>query len=249
LYTQVFGVHNSGDEYMAKKMLSAYEKIAAELMEKIREGKYPPGTFLPSENTLSQEYNVTRTTIRRALEVLKKQGTIESFRGKGYQVKPLYWEQSLLKFYSFGRNIAENIDNPDTKIISINKIHGLNDIKQFNNIDLWEIRRLREMDKIPLIFETSYIPIEYLPGFSGKKLDKNSLYHLLELNNIHLINAKEFLEPVLPNIETQKIMNINADLPLFQTIRYTYDKDDNLIELRESLIRGDHFRFSVEMNI
>ena len=60
-------------------------------------------------------------------------------------VKELHWEQSLLQFYSFGHNIAENIMNPDTKLISYQKINGLKNIDEFLKTELWEMTRLRLM--------------------------------------------------------------------------------------------------------
>ncbi|AZO95757.1 GntR family transcriptional regulator [Halocella sp. SP3-1] len=234
---------------MTDYSLASYKIIASEITQRIHTGDYSPGTYLPSENQLAREFEVTRTTIRKALNILKQKGTIDSFQGKGYIVRQLHWEQSLLQFYSFGHNIAENILNPATKLLSYQKINGLKNINEFLNIELWEIIRLRLMNENPLILETSYIPVKYLPQFEADELKQNSLYNLMKKNNVNIIKAKEYLEPVLPSLEDQEILGINEDTPLFQTIRYTYDSDQRLTEVRESLIRGDYFRFSVEMTL
>lgn len=232
-----------------KNSLPGYKKIAGEIKQRIHDGKYPPRSYLPSENKLAREFTVTRTTIRKALNILKQNGTIESFQGKGYRVKSLYWEQSLLQFYSFGRNIADSLEHPKTKLVAFQQIRGLNDITDFIDTDLWEITRLRLVNNIPLILENSYIPVKFLPEIKAKSLEQNSLYTLLEDNNMPVITAKEFLEPVIPSLEAQRMLKIESDEPLFQTIRYSYNSNKKLIELRESLIRGDHFRFFVEMTL
>ncbi len=229
--------------------IAGYKKIAGEITKRIHNGVYPPKSFLPSENTLAREFDVTRTTIRKALNILKSQGTIESFQGKGYRIRTLYWEQSLLQFYSFGRDIAEKAAHPQTKLLSSQKIKGLTDVEEFSNIELWEIDRLRIMDKIPLILETSYIPVEFLPEVDDIILESDSLYDVLEENGLHIIKAKEYLEPVNPSLQAQELLNVGQNCPLFQTIRYTYDSEQNLVELRESLIRGDDFQFSIEMTL
>lgn len=105
------------------------------------------------------------------------------------------------------------------------------------------------MNEIPLILETSYIPVKVMPEFKEEDLKQNSLYNLLKENGVHIVKAKEYLEPVLPSLEDQKLLNIKQNTPLFQTLRYTYDSNEKLLEVRESLIRGDHFRFSVEMTL
>ncbi|MFW6035669.1 MAG: GntR family transcriptional regulator [Halothermotrichaceae bacterium] len=234
---------------MENHLLSGYKTIAEEITRRIYEGDYLPGSYLPSENKLAREFEVTRTTIRKALNILKQRGTIESFQGKGYKVKQLHWEQSLLQFYSFGQNIADNIQNPETKLLSYNKINSLKNITGYKNIKLWEITRLRLMNEKPLILETSYIPVKVLPEIKKKELKRESLYDLLKENEVNIIKAQEYLEPALPSIDDQKSLNIDENTPLFQTIRYTYNNQEEIVEIRESLIRGDYFKFSVEMTL
>lgn len=105
------------------------------------------------------------------------------------------------------------------------------------------------MNEVPLILETSYIPIDYLKNFEIPELKQDSLYNLLKKNDNHVVRAKEYLEPVLPSLNDQELLEVKEDSCLFQTIRYSYDSENKLIELRESLIRGDHFSFSVEMTL
>lgn len=105
------------------------------------------------------------------------------------------------------------------------------------------------MNGIPLILETSYIPIKFLAEFEKTELKQDSLYNLLKKNNNNVVRAKEYLEPVLPSLKDQELLEVNEKDCLFQTIRYSYNAKSQLVELRESLIRGDHFSFSVEMTL
>ncbi|MFN2340723.1 MAG: GntR family transcriptional regulator [Halanaerobium sp.] len=240
----------SGGIIIAKSHLSAlYKNIAAEITQRIYNGDYSSGDYLPSENKLAQEFEVTRSTIRKALKVLKERGTIVSKQGKGYLVKELHWEQSLLQFYSFGKNIAQNIENPETKVLEYKKIKGLKSVEEFNSIELWQINRLRLMNEVPLILETSYIPLKFLNNFEAEELKQDSLYNLLKKNDNNIVRAKEYLEPTLPSLRDQELLEIGEKNSLFQTLRYSYNAEEELIELRESLIRGDHFSFSVEMTL
>lgn len=234
---------------MNEDNIHIYQKIAEKITSRIYEGEYPMNSFLPSENELSEEFHVTRTTIRKVLSLLKQRGTIKSYKGRGYKVQSLFWEQSLLKFYSFGKSIATQLESAETRIISKNKVYGLEDVEVYNNTELWEITRLRLIADIPIILETSYIPINYLKKIDNKKIEMRSLYDLLEREGIRCVRAKEYLEPVLPSIEAQELLEIEENVPLFQTTRFTYDPDNNLVEFRESLIRADHFRFYTELKL
>lgn len=69
-------------------MSTKYQRIARSLGERIHEGEYAPGEALPSEVALSEEYEVNRLTLRKALEVLEEAGKVTRHRGRGTFVKP-----------------------------------------------------------------------------------------------------------------------------------------------------------------
>lgn len=64
------------------------EQLAGILREKIDKGEYAPGTKLPSEAALHQTYDVARNTVRRALAILRAEGRIVTFDGRGSFVPP-----------------------------------------------------------------------------------------------------------------------------------------------------------------
>jgi DNA-binding GntR family transcriptional regulator len=65
---QVPGVHRAQD--------ALYERIAARLMDEVSRGLYQPGTIVPTEDVLRRHYNVSRATIRKALDELRQRGVI-----------------------------------------------------------------------------------------------------------------------------------------------------------------------------
>jgi DNA-binding GntR family transcriptional regulator len=60
-----------------------YSQLADRLRERISEGVYPAGTYLPSEAALSEEFGVARNTVRRALAVLVEEKLVATIRSKG----------------------------------------------------------------------------------------------------------------------------------------------------------------------
>lgn len=63
-----------------------YRQIAAELRERIRSGKIPPGRRIPSLVELEQQYHVARDTLRKAVKVLRDEGLVETVPGMGVYV-------------------------------------------------------------------------------------------------------------------------------------------------------------------
>jgi DNA-binding GntR family transcriptional regulator len=64
-----------------------YAQVVAEIQRRIESGEYPPGSLLPSEHQLSDEFQIARPTVVRALRVLRQDGWIETQQGKGSFVR------------------------------------------------------------------------------------------------------------------------------------------------------------------
>src|ERR1700738_1645180 len=64
-----------------------YAQVIDELRRRIDSGEYPPGSLLPSEHQLSDEFQIARPTVVRALRVLRQNGWIETQQGKGSFVR------------------------------------------------------------------------------------------------------------------------------------------------------------------
>jgi DNA-binding GntR family transcriptional regulator len=64
-----------------------YAQVIGELRRRIESGEYAPGSLLPSEHQLSDEFQIARPTVVRALRVLRQDGWIDTQQGKGSFVR------------------------------------------------------------------------------------------------------------------------------------------------------------------
>jgi GntR family transcriptional regulator len=64
-----------------------YRQIASDLREKIKSGEIPPGSLLPTQQELSQQYSVARMTTRQAIAELINEGLVVSHQGRGVTVR------------------------------------------------------------------------------------------------------------------------------------------------------------------
>jgi GntR family transcriptional regulator len=60
-----------------------YIVIVNAIQARIENGTYPPGAKVPSEADLVREFDVSRSTVVRALELLRQQGWLEGQKGVG----------------------------------------------------------------------------------------------------------------------------------------------------------------------
>lgn len=65
----------------------AYMRIAADVRERIAQGRLAAGQPVPSITTLSQEYGVARQTAAKALRLLESESLLTRIPGLGYYVR------------------------------------------------------------------------------------------------------------------------------------------------------------------
>jgi GntR family transcriptional regulator len=229
-----------------------YYQLKEILLEKIRNGEIGKEGTLPSEETLCKEYSVSRGTVRKAIAELEKEGYVVSEQGKGvFLVKPKF-EQSLLRFYSIGREMQSRDEDFHTRVISKEISKPTRGIQEALGVredeDLNKIVRVRYLDNEPVIIENIFIPIRVCPDLLEEDLESVPLYDILENKyNLKILKVKETLEPVVLRKEEAKLLECKVGLPAFLVERVTYLIDGSLVELRKSVIRGDRFKFTTEL--
>ncbi len=64
------------------------DDLADQLLDQIVDGRYPPGSALPSETELAESANVSRLTVREAIKALRARNVVRVERGRGTYVNP-----------------------------------------------------------------------------------------------------------------------------------------------------------------
>ena len=86
--------------------IPAYKQMYTSLKKDIKEGKYKPGTFLPTESEMETAYHVSRTTVRKAIGLLTNEGYLSVTQGRGTQVQDISTSQRLNKITSFTETLV-----------------------------------------------------------------------------------------------------------------------------------------------
>ncbi len=222
-----------------------YIQIKQILLDRINNGIYEYGELLPTETALAKEFSVTRVTLRRALELLRQEGILQSNRGVGWKVIHQRIEQRLTTSYWFGLEVGNTGTATTSETL---KAHLINLPKEFEHYfskelmipNVYEIVRVRSYKKSPISLEYSYIPEHLAPEIDYKINEKTSLVWLLEHSyGISIGTSTEYLVPKVSDIFESEVLSIQTDSPVFETTRLTYTTNHNLLEIRKSIIRGD----------
>lgn len=66
-----------------------WEPVMHELLDRIVEGSYAPGTIIPTESELGSKFGISRTVLREAVKILAEKGLVATRRGLGTTVEPV----------------------------------------------------------------------------------------------------------------------------------------------------------------
>jgi GntR family transcriptional regulator len=236
----------------SQSVIPLYHQLKEILKENIEAGNWNPGDTIPSENQLMQEYNISRNTVKKAIENLVQEGILNRVQGKGTFVSEPKFEQSLSGFYSFSKVMRERGLEPKDVIKSVKQVKAKPSIAKHLNLmeanNVFELKRIRYAQNEPMIIETSYVPQKYFPGLSKEMLEKSSLYDLMQQEyGVYVTRAKEIFEPVLIRDYESKYLQVEEGYPALLLDRIAYDSTEVPVEFCRSIVRGDRCRFYTEL--
>jgi GntR family transcriptional regulator len=221
------------------------------LITKINEGMYQEHQKLPSERELCVIYNVSRITVRQALEMLEREGYIKRIHGKGTFVSAKSINQKLVKLYSFTEEMKNIGKTPKTEVVSFSEIaiekHLAEKMNLYLGDEVFQVIRLRFADDEPLMYETTYLPKKYFPDLTKEKLIKRSMYDIFrEDYQITVTKAIEQFTSSLIKKEVAAHLLIESNQPAMVIKRLAFH-NEKLIEYTVNVVRGNKFEYTVEL--
>ena len=226
-----------------------HHQIKEDLFHKLRSSDWPPGSELPSEQNLCAHFNVSRGTLRRALADLVTEGYLERHSGRGTFVCHPKLESGVTSAYSRLSVVGPEVDR-GAQILDCRRItpnHHVAMVMQSNE-PVWRLERVRFTQQQPVTLQTSFIPVALCPDLDKQGLTSQHLIEVMRDNyGIHLASAIEYLEPAAADGHAAKHLGVPLHAPVFRIERTTYAVDGRVVEYRNAILRGDIYRYRVEL--
>ncbi|MDN4075981.1 GntR family transcriptional regulator [Fictibacillus terranigra] len=231
-----------------------YIQIKSELKGKIEKGEWKTGDKIPSEMELCKLYNVSRITVREAINELVWEEYLVRHRAKGTFVLDYQQKETDKDYYTYVKSftyemneLGENVTTIHAEVKKIKADQAL--AKQLNvkeGDEVIELKRLRGMpNKVPVFFKTYWA---HQSNFSLDSKDYyGSFYEMLKINGIILTNVKEYLEAVKPNEEVAQRLNISEDTPILKRVRSAKTQTGDFEEYTECFYIGESYRYYIDL--
>ena len=224
-----------------------YAQLSEKLIAKIN-NDLSVGDMLPSERKLTELYEVSRTTVRLALNDLEKKGYISIQHGKGSFVVDHHKRLvNLSDMYSFTEQMKSIGKKPDTTLLGYSIVEDnekLVEIFENTTNTFIKLIRLRSADGMPMLYEATYIPHDKFPDITPEELGARSLYDIFkeDYNQVVKLAHEEFSAGIASETEAAAL-DIDASSSVLEIYRTTINLNNEVIEYTESKARPDQFSY------
>jgi GntR family transcriptional regulator len=233
-----------------------YYQLENVLREKITSGAYSGGERLPTEIELIEQYNVSRITVRQALQALSDEGLIERRQGRGTYVaerksKKRKFSGTIHLTGSLDELIAMGMDTP-VKVLEMNRVdadqHEAELLQLKVGTPIYRLKRLRMSDNKPFGLIINYLPEEIGSRLTVAELSSGALLHTIETKlGYHLDNARQEVKAELADPYVAQLLDIRVGTALLSIERTVYTDKGVPVEYVHTLYRSDLYGYSVQL--
>lgn len=231
--------------------MSSHRDLQRDLLARIVDGEFAPGTALPSELRLAEQYGVARGTVRNALAGLEDRGMLSPVQGSGWIVQSTLRTQSFAELRSFAQWARSKGMTPG----------GLVHASEFGEASASEARRLRIAarsrvlrvtrtrtldDRVVMLERTTYPDwladrIATLDGAETSVVDiMNRQFGVATAHADHSIDA------VPASSADASLLGVRRSSPLLRVRRVSFTSGGRAIEYGEDRYLPDTVTFQVQ---
>ena len=230
-----------------------YSRLREIIRADIDGGRYGPLSKLPSESEFSALYFVSRTTVRQALAELQNERRIFKVHGKGAFVCQKRATQNITTLEGFGEAMSRAGHTTRNEVLSMSVLAASETVSGNLGLpmgqEVFELRRLRYMDDLPISLDVSYFPLEIGRRLQKIDLTKRDVFLILEDDlSLQLGTARLGIEATVADPELSRLLGVGAHSPVLRIERVTHSADGIPIDFEYLFYRSDRFRYELSIS-
>jgi len=232
--------------------LPVYQQIINRFKESIIKREVQPHGKLPSEREMSEQFGVSRMTVRRAIERLVEGGYLVTKGGKGIFVSTPRWDQGVIKIMDFFGDMIDKGLKPESRLLSAKEVRPPKAISEILRVPqdkkVLRIKRILLADQIPFVLEEKYLIHEkclqlreenfQIAGNSFKFMDRcTKCWVKAEIN----ITARTI------DHHDANMLRVSKNTIIFQLTKKVFTFNNSPLSYITSRYRGDLFSFNINV--
>lgn len=238
---------------MEEYKLPKYYQLKKTIIEKIDNDEYAVSETIPSERELMAEYDVSRITVRKAIDDLVQEGYLYKVHGKGTYVKGDTDGYNLLSITSCTEDIRRMGMVPSRKVLENRVMTADKKRQRILNLGkdekIFRLSRIYYADEEVVNYTVTSLPYRYFEGIEKYDFSNLSLYEQIEKEyGVRITRADRTIEAVIAHDEIAEYLDVNESIPiiLFQCVTYgMINGKECPIEALKCYYRSDKFKFCI----
>lgn len=230
-----------------------YEQLTSFFRLQIQAETLSPGEKLITEKEISDALNISRTTVRQAMDQLVAEGLLIRHRGRGSFVASPKMKRPLNQLYNFTDNMNELGATPSSDVLKccVEEVEPF--IHQVLNLPpnqtlAFHLTRLRCANTEPILFEDTFIPYYLCEGIEQIDFRRYSLYQTLSNRfSLNLYHATETIEAINIGKSEAELLNCKSKSPGYKITRLSHLDNGVIFEYTTSITKADRCMFQLEL--
>ena len=237
-----------------KKSVTKHHQLYLLLKDEITSSRFAPGSVLPGELKLAEQYAVSRVTVRAAIKTLADNGFVDRRPGVGTLVRDRVFESSVMhgsiadlfptlekmgrdsraRMLEFGYEIPpENIRNA---------------LKLQEKERTQRAVRVRLMGDTPFSYLVTHVRESVADTYDERDLARYPLFRLLEKGGVKIDSATQRISAVLSSQIMSEALHIPLGSALIHLNRVVFDDTGSGVEYLDAYYRPDLYELKVDLS-
>ena len=229
-----------------------HEQISDHLRQQIDDGVYAEDDKLPSEKDLCESFDVSRVTVRRALQTLEHEGYIYRRQGLGSFVQARQATQGLVRLTDFAQDMAQAGLEASSEVTHHDSESPPPAVAARLGIDedttVVRLDRRRLGDGQPIAFDRTWMPLFYAQLLDDHDLSQETIYGILEREyEIPVLRGHYRITAANAEADTADALEVPADQALLLIERLSLTQGDKPVYFQRRYYRSDRVAYELEL--
>lgn len=233
--------------------LPLYYQLKENILKALKNKEFKVGERLPAERELAEYHNISRMTVKKAIDILVDNGYLIRKQGSGTYVNDYQASYSISPLMSFSQEMEKKNLNYSSQILSFKEIQNKKIAAKMNlkvETKLLQLERLRLIEKKPFLLENTFLEFKKFKDLKQDELANNSLFKIIKNKyNIELIKAEAEVEAMIFNQKISKKMKIEEGLLGLYFEQISENKNKEIIEFTSAYYRSNNYKFKFKFDL
>ncbi|MCW5572832.1 MAG: GntR family transcriptional regulator [Steroidobacteraceae bacterium] len=223
-----------------------YAQLYNSLRAWILEGRYPPGSQLPTEQSLATRLGVSRNTARQAIQMLVNERLVSRQAGRGtfvlQDVDAAPVRSDLDQLMRKVRRLSAGSRQRYARVeeIAADEVTR-RDLLLEPGARVLRASHVRVADNVPVGYVETTVPLDVARAIDGNELNRSPMFTLLNRKGMNIVGADQFIGATLADIKLAALLETEVGAPIVSVRLLVVDDRNRRVERVQQWYRADRY--------